>query len=87
MRNMKGEGVFEYCTQGRFLLFYGRKVLGERKVILHNARIYRTAQVKRVWLALCSRVARKFLLLSSINEARGGESYGKSIGLFRMSGV
>ena len=71
MRNMKGEGVFEYCTQGRFLLFYGRKVLGERKVILHNARIYRTAQVKRVWLALCSRVARKFLLLSSIKrEAR-----------------
>ena len=29
-------------------------------VILHNARIYHTALVKRIWLALCSRVTRKF---------------------------
>ncbi len=31
-----------------------------REAILHNARIYRTALVKRIWLALCSRVTRKF---------------------------
>ena len=28
--------------------------------ILHNARIYRTVLVKRIWLALCSQVTRKF---------------------------
>ena len=27
--------------------------------MLHNAGIYRTTPVKRIWLALCSRVARK----------------------------
>jgi len=28
-------------------------------LILHNVRIYRTALVKRIWLALCSQVTRK----------------------------
>jgi len=27
--------------------------------ILHNIRIYRTALVKRIWLALCSQVIQK----------------------------
>jgi len=36
------------------------KCSAETVYILHNARIYRTALVKRIWLALCSRVTRKF---------------------------
>jgi len=32
----------------------------ELKFILHNARIYRTALVERIWLALCSQVTRQF---------------------------
>lgn len=45
---------------GRYTITSNRESrFGRYDVILHNARIYRTTLVKRIWLALCSRVARK----------------------------
>ena len=44
------------------LLFVKAECAGraDAELKLHNARIYRTALVKRIWLALCSQVTRQF---------------------------
>ena len=52
-----GGGEDEYC-QERAEAGDGRE--SHTVVILCDIRIYRTALVKHIWLALCSRVTREF---------------------------
>ena len=50
------------CTAAKFSLSKSpyKFFIAYVTVILHNARIYRTALAKRTWLALCSLVTRQF---------------------------
>ena len=61
---------FKYFFIGKSRGFVLQSFYEKAFSTLHNARIYRTALTERIWLALCSRVTRKFKALSSIKYGK-----------------
>jgi len=47
---LNNNDILSYSNREKSVLYW---------IILHNARIYRTALVKYIWLALCSQITRK----------------------------